>query len=72
MISKSAITELRELLEKAAFICEDNAHHTEGIDLIGMCDQLDEYVDDLNAIENPEIYGEENDIPNNNYGVDGL
>ena len=61
MINKSAITELRELLEKASTICSDNAHLAENIDLISMSYKLDEYVDELNAIENFEVYGDEDD-----------
>ena len=61
MINKSAITELRELLEKASTICSDNAHLAENIDLISMSYKLDEYIDELNAIENFEVYGDEND-----------
>ena len=73
MINNSTITELRELLEKASAICEDNAHLADNIDLIGMSDQLDEYVDDLNKIKEFEVYDDEDDdIPNTNYGVDGL
>jgi hypothetical protein len=59
MISKLAITELKELLAKASAICEDNAHLADNIDLIGMSDQLDEYVDDLNKIKEFEVYDDE-------------
>ena len=59
MINKSAITELKELLEKASAICENNAHLADNIDLIGMSDQLDEYVDDLNKIKEFEVYDDE-------------
>ena len=73
MISKSAITELKELLAKASSICEDNAHLADNIDLISMSDQLDKYIDDLNKIKEFEVYDDEDDdIPNTNYGVDGL
>ena len=83
MKSKAEITELRELLERASAICSNNAHQADNIDLIEMCNQLDEYIDELNAIENFDVYGEyktfneapygdDDDIPNTNYGVDGL
>jgi hypothetical protein len=61
MISKSAITELKELLKKASAICEDNAHLADNIDLIGMSDQLDEYVDDLDKIKEFEVYDEDDE-----------
>ena len=70
MINNSAITELRELLEKASAICSDNAHLAENIDLIGIGDQLDEYVDDLNAIENFEVYGDYKTFNEAPYGED--
>ena len=53
------ITKLRTLLEKASAICSDNLENAENIDLHSMMETLDEYVDELNAIENFEIYGEE-------------
>jgi hypothetical protein len=73
MISKSAITELKELLAKASAICEDNAHLADNIDLIGMSDQLDEYVDDLDKIKEFEVYDDEDDFKTFNeapYGDD--
>lgn len=53
----SSINELRELLEKASLICSNNLN-VENIDLHSMMETLDEYVDELNAIENFEIYNE--------------
>ena len=53
-----AITKLRTLLEKASAICSDNLENAENIDLHSMMETLDEYVNELNAIENFEIYGE--------------
>jgi hypothetical protein len=58
-MNHSEIEELRELLEQASVICSDNAHTTYKLDLIGMCNQLDEYIDELNAYENSDIYEEE-------------
>jgi hypothetical protein len=58
MHSKSDITELRELLEKASAICGHNLELAENIDLHSMMETLDEYVDELNAIENFEVYGD--------------
>jgi hypothetical protein len=52
------ISKLRELLESASAICEANLDKAENIDLHSMMETLDEYVDELNAIENFEIYGE--------------
>jgi hypothetical protein len=54
----NSINQLRELLEQASAICEDNLYKAENIDLHSMMETLDEYVDELNAIENFEVYGE--------------
>ena len=59
MQNKSDINELRELLEKASAICSANMFSVDNIDLHSMMETLDEYVDELNAIENFEIYDEE-------------
>lgn len=56
----SSINELRELLEKASVICSNNLN-VENIDLHSMMETLDEYVDELNAIENFEIYNEDDE-----------
>jgi hypothetical protein len=55
---KKDITKLRELLRKASEICSNNLE-VENIDLYSMMETLDEYADELNAIENFEIYNEE-------------
>jgi len=47
--------ELRSLLYRASEICEDHAHLTENIDLIGMCNQLDKYINELNV----KVYDED-------------
>lgn len=57
-MTTSSITELRELLEKASLICSNNLN-VENIDLHSMMETLDDYVDELNAIENFEIYNED-------------
>jgi hypothetical protein len=55
---KQDITKLRELLRKASEICSNNLE-TENIDLHSMMETLDEYADELNAIENFEVYGDD-------------
>jgi hypothetical protein len=55
------INQLRELLEQASAICEDNLYKAENIDLHSMMETLDEFVDELNAIENFEVYNDEVD-----------
>ena len=57
----NSIDQLRELLEQASAICEDNLYKAENIDLHSMMETLDEFVDELNAIENFEIYNDEVD-----------
>jgi len=57
----NSIDQLRELLEQASAICQDNLYKAENIDLHSMMETLDEYIDELNAAENFEIYNEEND-----------
>jgi hypothetical protein len=59
MRMKTDIAKLRELLEQASVICSKNLHKAENIDLHSMMETLDDYVDELNAIENFEVYGEE-------------
>ena len=54
---KQDITQLRELLRQASEICSNNLE-TENIDLHSMMETLDEYADELNEIENFEVYGE--------------
>ena len=53
------ISELRELLAKASEICSANMFSVDNIDLHSMMETFDDYIDELNAIENPEIYDEE-------------
>jgi hypothetical protein len=55
------IDQLRELLEQASAICEDNLYKTENVDLHSMMETLDEFIDELNAAENFEIYNDEID-----------
>ena len=55
------IDQLRELLEQASAICEDNLYKTENVDLHSMIETLDEFIDELNAAENFEIYNDEID-----------
>ena len=57
----NSIDQLRELLEQASAICQDNLYKAENIDLHSMMETLDEYIDELNATENFEIYNEEDD-----------
>lgn len=52
------VNRLKELLKKASLICSNNLN-VENIDLHSIMETLDEYVDELNAIENFEIYDEE-------------
>jgi len=59
MKSKNDITKLRELLIEASIICLQNINEAENIDLHSMMETLDDFIDELNAIENFEIYGEE-------------
>jgi hypothetical protein len=70
MINNSAITELKELLEKAAVICENNIEQAENIDLHSMMETLEEYVDELNAIENFEVYDDFKTFNEAPYGED--
>ena len=57
----NSIDQLRELLEQASAICEDNLYKAENIDLHSMMETLDEFIDELNAAENFEIYNDEVD-----------
>ena len=57
----NSIDQLRELLEQASAICEDNLYKAENIDLHSMMETLDEFIDELNAAENVEIYNDEVD-----------
>jgi len=57
----NSIDQLRELLEQASAICEDNLYKAENIDLHSMMETLDEFIDELNAAENFEIYNDEID-----------
>jgi len=59
MKSKNDITKLRELLIEASIICLQNINEAENIDLHSMMETLDDFIDELNAIENFEIYDEE-------------
>jgi hypothetical protein len=59
MTNKSDITKLRELLVEASLICLGNLNKAENIDLHSMMETLDDFIDILNAIENFEIYGDE-------------
>lgn len=61
MENKSDITKLRELLTQASVICLDNVNEAENIDLHSMMETLDDFIDELNAIENFEIYGDNED-----------
>lgn len=58
MQNKSDISELRELLVKASEICSANMFSVDNIDLHSMMETFDNYIDELNAAENPEIYDE--------------
>jgi len=58
----NSIDQLRELLEQASAICEDNLYKAENIDLHSMMETLDEFIDELNAAENVEVYNDEIDI----------
>ena len=55
------IDQLRELLEQASAICEDNLYKAENIDLHSMMETLDEFIDELNAAENVDVYNDEVD-----------
>jgi hypothetical protein len=57
----NSIDQLRELLEQASAICEDNLYKAENIDLHSMMETLDEFIDELNAAENFEVYNDEVD-----------
>ena len=57
----NSIDQLRELLEQASAICEDNLYKAENIDLHSMMETLDEFIDELNAAENVEVYNDEID-----------
>lgn len=57
----NSIDQLRELLEQASAICEDNLYKAENIDLHSMMETLDEFIDELNAAENFEVYNDEID-----------
>jgi len=59
MKKKNDINTLRELLKKASAICSNNIEQAENIDLYSMVETLDEYIDELNAIENFEVYGDD-------------
>ena len=59
MKSKNDIIKLKELLIEASVICLQNINEAENIDLHSMMETLDDFVDELNAIENFEIYDEE-------------
>ena len=58
----NSIDQLRELLEQASAICEDNLYKAENIDLHSMMETLDEFIDELNAAENVDVYNDEVDI----------
>jgi len=57
----NSIDQLRELLEQASAICEDNLYKAENIDLHSMMETLDEFIDELNAAENVDVYNDEVD-----------
>jgi vacuolar-type H+-ATPase subunit I/STV1 len=62
MENKNDITKLKELLTEASEICLQNINEAENIDLHSMMETLDDFIDELNAIENFEnfeIYDEE-------------
>jgi len=59
MENKNDITKLKELLIEASTICLQNINKAENIDLHSMMETLDDFIDELNAIENFEIYDEE-------------
>lgn len=69
---KPGINELKKLLEQASAICADNLELVENIDLHDMMETLDGYVDELCDIGEFVMNGEDDDIPNTNFGVDGL
>ena len=52
---------LIQLLSDAQTIAEANIENAHNIDLVDISQTLDEYIDELNAIENFEVYGDEND-----------
>ena len=54
----TAITQLRELLEQASAICVSNIENAHNSDLVDMSQTLDSYIDELNAIENFEVYND--------------
>ena len=55
----NTITELIKSLKKASTICKANVSSADNIDLYSMAEQLDEYIDELNEIENFEVYSDE-------------
>jgi hypothetical protein len=55
MENKNDITKLKELLTEASEICLQNINEAENIDLHSMMETLDDFIDELNAIENFEI-----------------
>jgi len=55
----TAITQLRELLEQASALCVSNIANAHNIDLEDMSQTLDNMCDELNAIENFEVYENE-------------
>ena len=59
MENKNDITKLKELLTEASEICLQNINEAENIDLHSMMETLDDFIDELNAIESFEIYDEE-------------
>jgi hypothetical protein len=51
MENKNDITKLKELLTEASEICLQNINEAENIDLHSMMETLDDFIDELNAIE---------------------
>ena len=57
----NSIDQLRELLQQASAICEDNLYKAENIDLHSMMETLDEFINELDAVEDFETYDNEVD-----------
>jgi hypothetical protein len=55
------IDQLRELLQQASSICEDNLYKAENIDLHSMMETLDEFINELDTAEEFEVFNEGND-----------
>jgi len=57
----NSIDQLRELLQQASAICEDNLYKAENIDLHSMMETLDEFINELDTAEEFEVFNEGND-----------